>query len=298
MKTQKIAVLAAILCLGAAVPAIAAWDNIGAIDVGPADGGFGMRGPDNRDQGMRDHDMGGQGMRDRDMRDQGMRGPGAMDRDVKTFTLGGPVERLQLRAERSDVNCRSVNASFANGQRRNIFTGILREGRNTDIDLPGQDRSIRAIDFNCGADRGPAATIRIVADIGRYQDEWRRNPNWQRDWARIFNWGSDQFNNWQMVSSESFEGRDDREQAYTGWRGRHVDAVALKPIGADVRCSNVVAHFDRRQQRLDVNNGDTLRQGQYYKIDLPGNYRNLESINLRCTPVGARRVEVQIFTSH
>jgi len=231
------------------------------------------------------------GPRDRDMR--------GMDRDVRTFNLGGPVEKLQLRAERSDVNCRSVEASFANGQRRNIFSGVLRQGRATDVDLPGQDRTIRAIDFNCAADRGPAATIRIVADVGRYRDDWRRGPNWQRDWARMFNWSSDQFNNWKMISSETFEGRNDREQAFAGWQGRHVDSVALKPINADARCNNVVAHFDsRQQQRLDVNRGDILRRGQYYKIDLPGNYRNLDSINLRCTPLGAPRVEIQIFTSH
>jgi hypothetical protein len=40
-----------------------------------------------------------------------------------------------------------------------------------------------------------------------------------------------------------------------------------------------------------------MRQGQYYKIDLPGDQRNLTSLNLRCRATDARRVTVQIFTS-
>jgi len=34
----------------------------------------------------------------------------------------------------------------------------------------------------------------------------------------------------------------------------------------------------------------------YYKLDLPGRQRNLTSLSLRCSAVGASRVSMQIFT--
>ena len=43
--------------------------------------------------------------------------------------------------------------------------------------------------------------------------------------------------------------------------------------------------------------GDVLRQGQYYKVDLPGDMRNLRSLDLSCHAQGARRVTIQIFVS-
>lgn len=270
MKKSKLAILAAMLCLGAAAPALADWDNIGSIDVGGDD----RRGP-----------------------------PGAMmraDRDVRSFDFGGPVERLQLRAERSDVMCRSVDATFGNGQRTNVFSGRLPQNRPVNVDMPGRERSIRRLEFNCRADSFRGATIRIVADVGRYRDDWRRNPDWQRNWSRVFNWGSQMVNDWQMVGQERFEGRRDVENTFTGWRqGRRVDAVALKPLETDARCGRVIARIDGgRRVELNVNRGDVLRRGQFYKLDLPGNYRNLEALSLQCTAVNARAVTIQIFTSH
>jgi hypothetical protein len=239
-------------------PALAAWDRIGSVDVG-------YRG----------------------------------DRDVKGFDLGGPVERLQLRAERSSVNCRSVTADFGNGNRRPIFSGRIRQGATADINLPGDARTLRGLAFNCGADERRGATLQIMADVGRYRGDWQRGPNWQRQWSRVFNWTSNAVNDWQLVGSESFEGRGDSENAFTGWRGRGADAVALKPLEADARCSRVTARFDRgRMQPLNVNNGDVLRRGQFYKLDLPGGSRNLDGLTLRCTAIGARRVTIQLFTSH
>ena len=88
MKSFKLAGIAALLCLGISAPALAAWDSLGSVDVS---GGMGRPGP-------------------------GMMMRGA-DRDARNFNLGGPVERLQLRAERSDIDCRSVVARFGNGNR-------------------------------------------------------------------------------------------------------------------------------------------------------------------------------------
>src|SRR6185436_7228800 len=60
--------------------------------------------------------------------------------------FGGPVEKLWLAADDGDAYCRSVRVTFGNGQTRNVFTGLLREGRGRTIDLPGFQRNIRRID--------------------------------------------------------------------------------------------------------------------------------------------------------
>lgn len=273
MNIFRIAGLAGLLCLGAAVPALAAWDSLGSVDVsgrGP------MGGP-----------PGNPGMM--------MRGP---DRDAVNFDLGGPVERIQLRAERSDINCRSVMARFGNGRRNNIYQGMLRQGRTADIDLPGGARDLDGLVFTCTAMDRRGGVIRISADIGRHRDAWMRGPNWRSTWSRMFNWGSNAVNDWRLIGTESFEGRGDSEQVFAGWRGVNTDSVALMPRETDARCARVVARFGNgRSQPLNVNNGDLLRRGMYYKLDLPGRTRDLTSLSLRCSPVGAPRVSIQIFTS-
>ncbi len=286
MNTTRIAVMAALLSSTFALPALAQLQPVGSIEIGGRDD---MRGPP------------GMG------RDRDMRGPGSMmgpnrdrdDRNVKMFELGGPVESLRLRAERSDVRCRSVDATFANGQRRNVFSGQIRENQTVNVDMPGRERNIRRLDFNCEAERGRGASIRILADVGRFRGDWQRSPNWQREWSKIFNWGSQSMNDWQMVGSTRFDGRRDQETTFTGRRGIQSDAIALKPLETDARCQRVTARFENgRQQNLDVNRGDVLRKGQFYKLDLPGDVRNVRNIAMTCGAVNGPFVTVQVFTSH
>jgi hypothetical protein len=218
------------------------------------------------------------------------------DRDVRNFDLGGPVDRLSLRAEDSDIDCRAVSATFGNGRTRRVFSGRLYRNRATEVDLPGDNRDIRRLAFRCSANRS-GGTIRIAADIGSHRGEWQRNPDFNRMWARVFNWGSAAANNWRYAGQVSFEGRHDRESAFTGWRGRNVDSIALKPLNANARCSRVSAVFGNGRARdLNVDNGDRMRRGMFYKIDLPGDRRNLTSLNLFCRATDARRVTIQIYT--
>lgn len=255
--------LAAALSLGTAVPALAAYDTIGSVNV--------------------------------DFR---------RDRDVRNMDFGGPVERIQLTATRSDIDCRAVNARFGNGKSREIFQGRLRQGRATNVDLPGGDRNVSRLIFNCGARDKSGGTIRISADIGRYQEEWRRHPDFNRIWSRVFNWGvpsntgrgNGPQSGWQLVSTERFEGRNDRETSVAGWRGRRVESIALKPLDANARCRQVTAHFGNGNARdLDLPRGDYLRKGRLQRIDLPGDTRNLRSVTMRCRATDAGRVAIQVF---
>jgi hypothetical protein len=219
------------------------------------------------------------------------------DRDVRNFDLGGSVEGLRLQADRSDVYCRSVNATFGNGRTRNVFSGNLRQGSMTDVNLPGGDRNVTRLAFNCSSDRG-GASVRIFADVGRYRQEWMRSPNWGALWAHTFNWGSNAINNWVYAGDAKFVGRNDSDSTFTGWRGRNSDAIALKPIGASARCSRVTATFQNgRTQNLALHNGDVLQQGEFNSLDLPGGYRNVTSLYMKCRATDARAVTIQIYTS-
>ena len=278
MKTSKIAALAAILCLGAAVTAVAQpgwrpgpgnWDSLGSIVVD------GRLGPP-----------------------PGRPGRGGMDRDSRSYDLGGPVERIQLRAVGSDILCRSVQARFGNGRTSQIFQGTLNQNRPTNVDLPGQARDLNGLSFVCASLDQHDALIRISADIGRYRSDWTSGPNWRGTWSRMFNWGSNVANNWQPLGRESFEGRGDTEMTFAGLRGRNVDSIALMPTNADARCSWVEATFaNGRRQVLSIDNGDYLRRGEYAQVDLPGNVRNVESLSLRCQAVNAGRVEIALYAS-
>ena len=257
MHMTRLAALAAVLTVGVSVPALADWDRVGTIDV--------SRG---------------------------------RDRDVRKFDFGGSVEGLRLQADRSDIYCRSVHATYGNGRTRNVFSGNLRRGSATIIDLPGRDRNITRLAFNCSSDDRRGGTIRILADVGRYRSEWMRNPNWGAMWAHVFNWGSNAVNNWVYAGDAKFVGRNDSDSTFTGWRGRNSDAIALKPVDASARCSRVTATFQNgRTQNLAIHNGDFLQQGEFASLDLPGGYRNVTSLNMKCRATDARAVTIQIYTS-
>ena len=88
---------------------------------------------------------------------------------------------------------------------------------------------IRRIDFNCRSlERRAPARVDIAADIGRYRADWRRSPDWDRMWSRMFNWGDDRYGDnrssgrpcagrsdrlggWITLGTEVFNGRTDRE---------------------------------------------------------------------------------------
>ena len=278
MKNTTLATIAAALCLGAAATAIAqpgqgrgpaAWDDLGSVLID------GRMGPP-----------------------PGRPGPGGVDRETRSFNLGGPVERLQLRAVGSDINCRSVNARFGNGRTRQVFQGTLSQNRTLNVDLPGNERDLNGLTFVCASLDRHDALIRISADVGRYRNDWMSGPNWRGAWARMFNWGSNAVNDWQMVGRENFEGRGDTEMVYTGFRGRRTDSIALMPVNADARCSSVTARFGNgRTQRLNIRNGDMLRRGMYAEVDLPGNMRDLDSLTLRCRSTNTASVTINIYTA-
>ncbi len=253
------------------------------------------------------------------------------DHERQYGNFGGPVERLSLTARGEDVRCRSVTATFNNGNTRKVFEGRIRQGAAVTVDMPGRQREIRRLDFRCRSDGKRTARINVGVDLGGYADVWRRNPSW----AWIFQPGNPgplppgtgspvpypphgpgpyppgpghpgahgpgypapgQFQGWMRLGVESFEGRRDRETTTTGWAGRQVDQIALRAVNGDAQCKRVFVTFRNGKTReLDIGNRGVLRQGDFRRIDLPGGDRNVTQLQLACRPVGERQVFIESY---
>jgi hypothetical protein len=277
MTRPRLVVLAAVLFSSVALPALADWDHLGTV-------GFTIR-----------------------------------DRERTFGPLGGSVEALNLTARDSDVVCRDVTATFGSGQTRVVFQGMLQRGREVTLDLPGRERFVRQLNFDCRSTTPGGANVDIAADIGRFRAEWRQSPDWNRMWSRMFNWDADNdrrfgdnrgFDNdrfvngdldtsgWINLGARSFEGTFDREVAFTGFRGRDVDAIGLRPINDDARCDSVTATFTNGGTRtFRFNERDVMPEGQIKMIEVPGGRRDIDRIDLSCHAEHGRQVTIQVLAS-
>jgi hypothetical protein len=271
--------MAAILFSSVAVPAWAASDRIGSVDFSARD-----------------------------------------NSDTQYGNFGGRVESLSLIARNADVRCRNVTATFGNGQTQQIFRGSLQRGRNVELTLPNA-RLIRRLDFDCRPMDRDRATVDIAADIGRYQAEWRQSPDWDRMWSRMLPWANDRngrdrygsndrFGNdryvtgrldtsgWITLGSEQFNGRYDHEMTFGGWRARDVSSIALRPMNDDARCTNVRATFANGETRdLNIGERSVLRRDQVNTLDLPGERRNVQRIDMTCRAEHGGMVTMQVLAS-
>lgn len=227
------------------------------------------------------------------------------DSDTAYSRFGGRMEGLRLTADRSDVLCQRIRVNYADGSREEVFTGALREDRPVNVDLRGGARRVNSIDFRCRSDEFRGGKIYIMAEVGRYRDEWRSSPDWVRLWAGILGgldtrdrgdrW-DDRHNDWVTLGRESFDGRRDTETSYTNWRGRSVDRIALRPVDNDARCSRITVQFGRGRARdIAIDPRERLRQGQVKVLDLPGGDRNIRALNLSCRADRGRHVTIEIL---
>ena len=99
-------------------------------------------------------------------------------RDTHDAKLGNfRGNAVGLTARDSDVMCDSVMATFGNGRTREIFRGELRRGETVTIDLPGNQRSVDRVDFDCRPTEGYRAMVDIATDTGGYRNDRLRFPD-------------------------------------------------------------------------------------------------------------------------
>lgn len=280
MRRTHYLAMAAVLSAGICGPAFAAWDNIGTVHI---------------DYGV--------------------------DTASAYSSFAGPVRSLQLTAHGSDVDCRFVRATFGNGQVRDIFSGHLDKGESRSVDVPDDVRLVKRLDFLCRTHRHNGADISIDADLAGYRDQWRRDPHWAHLWGAITigpqqsgpppnqgyggdNHDGDQHRDWNNADSwvflgnERFEGPQDHASNFTGWGGRNVTEIGLKPIDGDARCASVVAWFANGQkQHLNIDAYTRLEQNRFHRLDLPGDVRSVDRITMDCKAIGQYAVTIQIYAN-
>jgi hypothetical protein len=176
---------------------------------------------------------------------------------------------------------------------------------------------IRRIDFDCRSLQREGGRVDISAEVGRYQAEWRRSPDWDRMWSRVFPWANDRdrydrdrrvdndryvtgqldTSGWIPVATERFSGLNDHQMTFTGWRGRNLDAIAFRPLNDDARCREVtVTYQDGNRDTLHLS-GDFLRQDRITMIDLPGNHRDVMRIDMNCHAEHGNMVTMEVLAS-
>ena len=232
------------------------------------------------------------------------------DHETEYGTFGGRVEQLAFRARNGSVTCNAITATFNNGRTRALYRGTLQRGRDVVVDLPGRSRIIRRIDFDCRSIAPRVTRVDIAADVGRYRAEWRRSPEWNRVWSRMFNWDDDRYagdygppppvtaGGWMTLGAETFTGRFDRETTIAGLDGRDVDRLALRPVNDDARCSRVAATFANGMTReLNIDDNDVLEEDRVFELDLPGGRRDVTQIDMACHAENGGQVRMMVMAS-
>lgn len=220
------------------------------------------------------------------------------DRDTAYSQFGGPVETLSFTARGSDMYCRSITAEYGNGERQQVYSGRLYRDKSVNTDVRGRERRIERLTMNCQAFGRSSSHIEVAANVGRFRMAWEKSKEWASRMARNFehNIGTDDRNHWITVGRENFRGRHDSENTFAGWRGRNVDRIALRPVDNDARCVHVSATFaNGRTRDLDIDRKDVITRGEIKVLDLPGNERDLRSVDLHCQAVGDRDVTIEVL---
>ncbi len=134
-----------------------------------------------------------------------------------------------------------------------------------------------------------------MADVGRYRDEWRRSPDWNNVWAKIFDWGvmPPQRNAWVSIARKRFS---DYEMVTGQWSGHDVARIGLRAVDGDARCTRVRAEFGNGSRaNLDSRKFDRMERGRVYQVDLPGAYRKVTRLGLVCHALGDAAVTIEVL---
>ena len=87
---------------------------------------------------------------------------------------------VALTAPFNGVFCRDVEATFMNGRTRTVFSGMIPQGQTVNVDLPGGDRNVDRLDFDCRPMDGWRARVDVAADV-HYGDRYGYNEGSRYD---------------------------------------------------------------------------------------------------------------------
>jgi hypothetical protein len=212
---------------------------------------------------------------------------GRNDRDVLRVGLDeGRFTKLMLVAEDSDLDLYDMVVTFGNGQRFDIPTRIrFREGQRTGaIDLPGDVRGIREIEFRYGnLPGGGRARLEVW---GRPGEPAPAPPMPPPQWNP---------SGWRPLGEAAVNGRNDRDFIRIRGRNRYRQLM-LEVKGGALEMFDVVVYFrdgSRFSPETRLVFGPETRTRP---IDLPGDARGVRAIEFRYGELpGGGRAYVRVW---
>ena len=199
----------------------------------------------------------------------------------------GRFGRIMIRADGAPVEIRRMVINFDNGEKFEAISQRTRlDGTSGGlvIDLPGHRRDIDSIDLNYfsvnNSQPNGRGTLFVYGTGGGGQAaSTRQNDRHDGRWERG-RLGA----NWELMTKQVVNFRDDRDHISVGNAGRHngrFSRIMIRADGAPVEIRRMVINFDNGEKfeaigqrtRLDQNSGGLV-------IDLPGHRRDIDSIDL------------------
>jgi hypothetical protein len=202
----------------------------------------------------------------------------------------GRFSRIMIRADGAPVEIRKMVINFDNGEKFEAINQRTRLDDNSGglvIDLPGHRRDIDSLDLNYFSVNNSQANGRGTLLVygtgtgGRDRDQAFNQRNDRQDdrWTNNKVGG-----NWELVTKQVVNFRDDRDRIAVGDLGRHngrFKQLQIRAEGAPVEIRKMTVRFDNnetmeavsKRTRLDENSGGLV-------IDLPGHRRDIKDIDI------------------
>ncbi len=208
-----------------------------------------------------------------------------LEREVEYTDFPARVSELRLIARGSSLRCSRVFATFANGNTREIFRGIIPQNGARTVTFR-RDRVVRALTFICQAERFDRGTLLISA---RY-DTGPQGNRLTRPGRQPFVGGA----SWVRLGFVTFRRRTEVEQVFTRFDGP-INRLGLQPRDDDARCSRIFVTFaNGRTRNLPFGRG-VLEEGRLYVVDLPGDQRRIRRVTLVCQSFRANDSTIAIY---
>ena len=198
---------------------------------------------------------------------------GRRDQDRIVVNNSASFRALQLEVRGGTIEFQRVVVHFDNGadHELEIRDRIADRGKTRVIDLPGDARRIRSVEFWYSKERWRSRPyVNLLGQRGMSRDSYdqRRSDDERRrgDEGR-----------WEALGQSHVDGRRDHDRIVVN-RRESFRALQLGIRGGTIEFQRVVVHFDNgADHALDIR--DRIRAGEKTRVlDLPGDRRRIRSV--------------------
>lgn len=205
---------------------------------------------------------------------------GRRDHDTIAVNNAASYRALVLEVRGGTVEFQRVIVHFENGADHEMeIPDRITDGRRTRvIDLPGERRRIRSVEFWYSQNRFQRSRpyVNLLGQRGlndSSNDQWRRDNEGRRD-NDGRRWDNSR---WEQLGRSYVDGRRDHDTIAVN-DSSSFRALQLEVIGGTIQFERVVVHFDNgADHELEIRDRIASR-GKTRVIDLPGERRRIRSV--------------------